>query len=67
MTLETDAYLTYEEVENWSRIRPNDDYLIDPRLLDWLRKHNFDLNQPIRTKQNDHEGRFCYSQPRMAQ
>lgn len=62
---EIDAYLTYEEVETWNRVLPNENYLIDPRLLNWLRVRNFDINQPIKTEQNDQERRFRYSQPRV--
>lgn len=67
MQIEVDAYLSYEEAQTWQRVRPNEDFLIDPRLLDWLRDRNFDLNQPIKTEHQEREGRFRYSQPRRMQ
>ncbi len=66
MNLEVDAYLTDEEIYQWSLVKPGREQdLIDPRLIDWLRARNFDLNQPIKTERKHSQGRTRYSQVRI--
>ena len=66
MNIEVDAYLTDEEIYQWSLVKPGREQdLIDPRLIDWLRARNFDLNQPIKTERKSREGRTRYSQVRI--
>jgi hypothetical protein len=66
MNIEVDAFLLDEEIYQWSLVRPGREQdLIDPRLIDWLRARNFDLNQPIKTERIQAQGRTRYSQARI--
>lgn len=66
MNIEINSYLSDEEVRQWSLVKPGREQdLIDPRLIDWLRARNFDLNQPIKTERKHAQGRTRYSQVRI--
>jgi len=67
MSVEIDAYLTDAEIMSWSEVQPSSmQDLIDPRLIEWLLKRGFDLNQPIKTRRISEAGVTQYSQPRLS-